>query len=56
MKRKKGYEKIFEEVIVENFPTWKRKQSISPRGAKNSIQGKPKEKNDKTHTNQTSKD
>ena len=24
----KGYEKIFEEIIVENFPTWKRKQSI----------------------------
>jgi len=26
--KKKGYEKIFEEIIVENFPTWKRKQSI----------------------------
>ena len=24
-KKKKGYEKIFEEFIVENFPTWKRK-------------------------------
>ena len=23
--KKKGYEKIFEEFIVENFPTWKRK-------------------------------
>ena len=23
--KKKGYEKIFEEIIVENFPTWKRK-------------------------------
>ena len=23
--KKKGYEKIFEEMIVENFPTWKRK-------------------------------
>jgi len=26
--KKKGYEKIFEEIIVENFPIWKRKQSI----------------------------
>ena len=23
--KKKGYEKIFEEIIVENFLTWKRK-------------------------------
>ena len=23
--KNKGYEKIFEEIIVENFPTWKRK-------------------------------
>ena len=23
--KKKEYEKIFEEIIVENFPTWKRK-------------------------------
>ena len=23
--KKKGYEKIFEEFIAENFPTWKRK-------------------------------
>ena len=23
--RKKGYEKKFEEIIVENFPKWKRK-------------------------------
>ena len=26
--KKKGYEKNFEEMIAENFPTWKRKQSI----------------------------
>ena len=24
-KKKKGYEKFFEEIIVENFPKWKRK-------------------------------
>ena len=23
--KKKGYEKIFEEITSENFPTWKRK-------------------------------
>ena len=23
--KKKGYEKFFEEIMVENFPTWKRK-------------------------------
>ena len=23
--KKKGYEKFFEEIIVENFPKWKRK-------------------------------
>ena len=33
---KKGYEKIFEEIIVENFPTWKRK-SIKSKRHKESI-------------------
>ena len=54
--KKKGYEKIFEEIIVKIFPTWKRKQPINPRGTKNPIQDKPKEKHAKTHTNQTNKD
>ena len=53
--KKKGYEKFFEEIIVENSPTWKRKQS-SPRGTKSPIQDKPKEKHAKTHTNQANKD
>ena len=55
-KKKKGYGKIFEEIIVEIFPRWKRKQSIKLKRHKESIQDKPKEKHTKTHTNQTNKD
>ena len=29
--KKKGTEKILEEIIVENFPMWERKQSIKSR-------------------------
>ena len=53
--KKKGYEKIFEEIRVENFPIWKRKES-SPRGTKSPIQDKTKKKHAKMHTNQTNKD
>ena len=53
--KKKGYEKIFEEVIVENFPNMEGKSSNS-RGTKSPMQDKPKEKHGKTHTNQTNKD
>ena len=55
--KKKGYEKIFEEIIVENFPKHGKGNSQStPRGTKSPIQDKPKEKSAKTHTNQTNKD
>ena len=55
--KKKGYENIFEKIIVENFPqNGKGNSQSSPRGAKSSIQDKPKEKHAKTHTNQTNKD
>ena len=54
--KKKEYEKIFEEAIVENSPTWKGNSQLSPRGTKSPIQVKPKEKHAKTHTNQTNKD
>ena len=54
--KKKGYEKIFEEIIVENFPKKEKENQSSPRGAKNPIEDKPKEKHTKTHTNQTNKD
>ena len=54
--KKKGYEKIFEEIIVENFPKLEKEIVSSPRGTKSPIQDKPKEKHTKTHTNQTNKD
>ena len=55
--KKKGYEKIFEEIIVENFPNMdgKGNSQSSPRGSKSPIQDKPKEKHTKTHINQTNK-
>ena len=45
--KKKGYEKIFEGIIVES--------QLSPRGTKSPIQDKPKEKHAKTYTNPTNK-
>ena len=55
--KKKGHEKIFEEIIVENFPKHgKGNSQSSPRGTKSSIQDKSKEKHAKTHTNETNKD
>ena len=49
--KKKGYEKIFEEIIVENFPKHGKGNSQStPRGTKSPIQDKLKEKHAKTHT------
>ena len=55
--KKKGYEKIFEEIIVEHFPNMEKEISqSSPRGTKSPIQDKPKEKHAKEHTNQTNKD
>ena len=52
----KGYEKIFEEVIVENFPNMKKEIANQVQEAQSPIQNKPKEKHAKTHTNQTNKD
>ena len=55
--KKKGYEKIVEEITVENFPIHgKGNSQSSPRGTKSPKQDKPKEKHAKTHTNQTNKD
>ena len=55
--KKKGYEKILEEVIVENSPQHgKGNSQSSPRGTKSPIQDKPKDKHAKTHANQTNKD
>ena len=45
----KGYDNIFEEIIVENFPSME-KEIV------NQVQEAPKEKHAKTYTNQTNKD
>ena len=37
--KKKGTEKILEEIIVENFPMWERKQSIKSRRRRESHTG-----------------
>ena len=50
--KKKGYEKIFEDIIFENFPNME-KETVK---SKSPIQDKPKEKHANTHTNQTNKD
>ena len=52
----KGYEKIFEEIIVENFPNMEKEIVNQVQKAQSPIQDKPKEKHTKTHTNQTNKD
>ena len=54
--RKKGYEKIFEEIIVDNFPNMEREIANQVQEAQSLIQDKPKEKQAKTHNNQTNKD
>ena len=54
--KKKGYEKIYEDIVIENFSSMENTIASSPRGTKSPIQDKPKEKQAKTHTNQTNKD
>ena len=54
--KKKGYEKIFEEIIVENFPNMEKEIVNQVQQAQSPIQDKPKEKHAKSHTNQTNKD
>ena len=53
---KKGYEKIFEESIVEIFPNMENEIVNQVQEAQSPIQDKPKEKHAKTHANQTNKD
>ena len=53
--KKRGYEKIFEETIVENFPNMDQEIFNQVHEAQSPIQDKPKEKHTKTHTNQTNK-
>ena len=51
----KGYEEIFEEIIVENFPNMKKEIVNQVQEVQSPIQDKSKEKHAKTHTNQTNK-
>ena len=56
-REKEGYEKFFEEIIVEKFPQYgKGNSQSSPRGTKSPIQDKPKENHAKIHTNQANKE
>ena len=53
-RRERKCQKIFEEIIVENSPNMEKENShSSPGSAESPIQDKPKEKNAKTHINQT---
>ena len=52
--REKGPEKIFEEIIVKNFPNVG-KETATQLHEQSPIQDKPKEKHVKTHSNQTGK-
>ena len=53
--RKKGTEKICEEIIVENFPNMGKEIVNQVQEAQSPIQDKSKEKHAKTHINQTIK-
>ena len=53
--KKKGSEKIFEEIIVENFPNMGKEIVTQVQEAQSPIQDKPYEKHTKTHINQTNK-
>ena len=55
--KKKGHEKILEEIIVENFPKMGKENSHpSPKNPESPKQDKPKAKYPKTHINQINKD
>ena len=53
--KKKGTEKILEEIIVENFPNMGKKIVNQVQEEQSPIQDKSKEKQTKTHINQTIK-
>ena len=54
-KNKKGLEKIFEEIIVENFLNMGKKIVHKVRKAQSPREDKPKEEHTKTHSNQIDK-
>ena len=54
--KKEGYEKIFEEIIVENFPKMEKEIVNQVREAQRVPYRRTKEKHAEIHTNQTNKD
>ena len=54
--KKKGYEKIFEEIILENLPNMEKEIVKQAQEAQSPTQDRPKEKPAKTHTNQSKTD
>ena len=53
---KKGYGKIFEEIMVESVPNVEKEIISQVQEDQSPIEDKPKEKHAKTHNNQTNKD
>ena len=54
-REKVRYEKIFEEIIVENFPNMEKEIVDQVQEAQSPIQDKPKAKHAKMYINQTNK-
>ena len=54
--KKKGHEKILEEIIVENFSKMGKEIDTQIQETQSPKQNKPKAKHSKTHINQTNKD
>ena len=53
--KKNGSEKIFEEIIVENFPNMGKEIVTQVQESQNPIQEKPQGKHNKTHIKQADK-
>ena len=53
--RKKQSEKIFKEIIVENFPNMGKEIATQVQQVQSPMQDKPKEKHAETHINQNNK-
>ena len=53
--RQKGIEKLFEEIIVENFPNMWKETVTKVQEMEKPRQDKPKDEHDKTHSNQIHK-
>ena len=54
--KKKGHEKLLEEIIAENFPKMGKEIATQVQETQSPKQDKPKAKHPKTHINQINKD